>query len=84
MERGRAACGGLFERPFVSWRDDVALFLGPRLAGYSKPGTVDSVMSRPLCFYPLTAPPASAATVFYRVEIIASLNLATGNATFDP
>ncbi|MBV8507252.1 MAG: FAD-dependent oxidoreductase [Alphaproteobacteria bacterium] len=35
MERGRMACGGLFERPFVSWRDDVALFLGPRLAGYS-------------------------------------------------
>jgi hypothetical protein len=29
------ACGGLFERPFVSWRDDVTLFLGPRLAGYS-------------------------------------------------
>src|ERR1700722_2516703 len=22
MERGRAACGGLFERPFVSWRND--------------------------------------------------------------
>jgi glycine/D-amino acid oxidase-like deaminating enzyme len=35
MQRGRAACGGLFERPFVSWRDDVALFMGPRLAGYS-------------------------------------------------
>ena len=35
MERGRAACGGLFERPFVSWRDGVALFMGPRLAGYS-------------------------------------------------
>ena len=35
MERGRAACGGLFERPFVSWRDYVALFMGPRLAGYS-------------------------------------------------
>ena len=35
MERGRGACGGLFERPFVSWRDDIALFLGPRLAGYS-------------------------------------------------
>jgi hypothetical protein len=35
MGRGRAACGGLFERPFVSWRDDVALFMGPRLAGYS-------------------------------------------------
>jgi hypothetical protein len=35
MERGREACGGLFERPFSSWRNDVALFLGPRLAGYS-------------------------------------------------
>src|SRR5664279_1808936 len=35
MERGRSACGGLFERPFVSWRNDVALFMGPRMAGYS-------------------------------------------------
>lgn len=35
MDRGRAACGGLFERPFVSWRNEVALFMGPRLAGYS-------------------------------------------------
>ncbi|HEX4366678.1 MAG TPA: FAD-dependent oxidoreductase [Rhodopila sp.] len=35
MERGRAMCGGLFERPFVSWRNEVALFMGPRLAGYS-------------------------------------------------
>jgi hypothetical protein len=26
---------GLIERPFVSWRDDVALFMGPRLSGYS-------------------------------------------------
>lgn len=24
-----------FERPFVSWRNDVALFMGPRLSGYS-------------------------------------------------
>lgn len=24
-----------FEKPFVSWRDDVALFMGPRLSGYS-------------------------------------------------
>jgi hypothetical protein len=24
-----------FEKPFVSWRNDIALFLGPRLAGYS-------------------------------------------------
>ena len=35
MDRGRASCAGLFERPFVSWRNDVALFMGPRLAGYS-------------------------------------------------
>jgi FAD dependent oxidoreductase len=35
MEQGRTACGGLFERPFVSWRNEVALFMGPRLAGYS-------------------------------------------------
>ena len=35
MDRGRTECDGLFERPFVSWRDDVALFMGPRLAGYS-------------------------------------------------
>jgi ribulose 1,5-bisphosphate synthetase/thiazole synthase len=34
MQKGRAACG-LFERPFVSWRDDIALFMGPRQAGYS-------------------------------------------------
>lgn len=34
MARGRAACG-LFERPFVSWRNDVALFMGPRQSGYS-------------------------------------------------
>lgn len=26
MERGRSLCGGLFERPFVSLRNDVALF----------------------------------------------------------
>ena len=25
----------IFEKPFVSWRNDVALFLGPRIAGYS-------------------------------------------------
>ena len=25
-----------FEKPFVSWRNDVALFLGPRLAGYGR------------------------------------------------
>lgn len=34
MDAGREACG-LFERPFVSWRDDIALFMGPRQSGYS-------------------------------------------------
>jgi hypothetical protein len=41
MERGRTLCGGLFERPFVSWRNDVALFMGPRLSGYSAIDTQD-------------------------------------------
>ncbi len=31
---GREACG-LFDRPFVSWRKDIALFMGPRQSGYS-------------------------------------------------
>ncbi len=34
MARGRETCG-LFDRPFVSWRNDVALFMGPRQTGYS-------------------------------------------------
>ena len=34
MAQGREAIG-LFERPFVSWRDDIALFMGPRQTGYS-------------------------------------------------
>jgi hypothetical protein len=34
MERGRQRLGEL-DRPYVSWRNDVALFLGPRLTGYS-------------------------------------------------
>jgi 2-polyprenyl-6-methoxyphenol hydroxylase-like FAD-dependent oxidoreductase len=34
MAGGREACG-LFDRPFVSWRDDIALFMGPRQTGYS-------------------------------------------------
>ncbi|NVM90441.1 hypothetical protein FHT32_004098 [Variovorax sp. SG517] len=34
MARGREALGS-FEKPIVSWRPDVATFLGPRKAGYS-------------------------------------------------
>lgn len=33
LARGKAEIG-LFDKAFVSWRDDVALFMGPRLAGY--------------------------------------------------
>jgi hypothetical protein len=64
MDRGRKACG-LFERPFVSWRDDIALFLGPRQAGYS-PVNIDdlsavdirshSAMREHLDFYRANAP----------------------------
>lgn len=34
MARGREKLR-FFERPVVSWRNDVAVFMGPRLAGYS-------------------------------------------------
>jgi len=34
MARGREALT-LFEKPFVSWRNDVALFMGPRKSGVS-------------------------------------------------
>jgi hypothetical protein len=33
MRRGRESLR-LFDKPFVSWRNDVALFMGPRQAGY--------------------------------------------------
>jgi hypothetical protein len=34
MAHGRAKLK-FFEKPFVSWRNDIALFMGPRLSGYS-------------------------------------------------
>jgi hypothetical protein len=34
MAHGRETLG-FFEKPFTSWRNDVALFMGPRLSGYS-------------------------------------------------
>jgi hypothetical protein len=34
MAQGREECG-LFEKPYVSWRDDIAVFMGPRQSGYS-------------------------------------------------
>ena len=64
MARGREAMR-LFERAFVSWRDDVAVFMGPRLAGYS-PLDVDDIteveirshrlMTEHLAFYRAHAP----------------------------
>ncbi|MBX3605740.1 MAG: FAD-dependent oxidoreductase [Piscinibacter sp.] len=64
MARGRAACG-LFDRPFVSWRPDVALFMGPRQTGYSALDVDDltavevrshRAMARHLDFYRAHAP----------------------------
>jgi hypothetical protein len=34
MAEGRSRLK-FFEKPFVSWRNDIALFMGPRLSGYS-------------------------------------------------
>lgn len=64
MARGRQECG-LFERPFVSWRDDVALFMGPRQTGYSALDVDDlttveirshQAMDKHLAFYRAHAP----------------------------
>lgn len=64
MARGRAALG-LFEKPFVSWRDDVALFMGPRRAGLSALNLEDLTrvevdsresMAAHLAFYRANAP----------------------------
>ncbi|MGH1358144.1 MAG: FAD-dependent oxidoreductase [Burkholderiaceae bacterium] len=41
MRGGRESCG-LFERAFVSWRNDIALFMGPRQSGYN-PLNVDEL-----------------------------------------
>ncbi len=55
----------LFDKPFVSWRDDIALFMGPRLAGYSALDPADqsavevrsrSLMAAHLEFYRAHAP----------------------------
>lgn len=43
MQRGRSEIGS-FEKPFVSWRNDVALFMGPRLSGYSAVNVEDMTM----------------------------------------
>jgi hypothetical protein len=64
MARGREKMR-FFERPFVSWRQDIALFLGPRLSGYSAVNVEDlseveiishELMLQHLAFYREHAP----------------------------
>ncbi|HET9735785.1 MAG TPA: FAD-dependent oxidoreductase [Burkholderiales bacterium] len=69
MQRGRAQLR-FFDKPFVSWRDDIALFLGPRQAGYSALDVADltevevrshELMAAHLAFYRHEAPGFAAA-----------------------
>ncbi len=64
MARGRAEIGS-FEKPFVSWRNDVALFMGPRLSGYDACNVEDlteveqrsrDLTTRHIAFYRAHAP----------------------------
>jgi FAD dependent oxidoreductase len=69
MQHGRERLR-FFDRPFVSWRDDIALFLGPRQAGYSALDVADltavevrshELMAAHLEFYRREAPGFGAA-----------------------
>ena len=69
MQRGRERLR-FFDKPFVSWRDDIALFLGPRQAGYSALDVADltavevrshELMAAHLEFYRREAPGFNAA-----------------------
>jgi hypothetical protein len=64
MARGREEVKA-FERPFVSWRNDIALFMGPRQSGFSALDVDDQteveirshrLMARHLDFYRTHAP----------------------------
>ena len=64
MARGREEVKA-FERPFVSWRNDIALFMGPRQSGFSALDVDDQteveirshrLMARHLDFYRAHAP----------------------------
>ena len=64
MQRGRDKLR-LFERPFVSWRNDIALFMGPRQSGFSALDVDDQteveirshrLMAQHLDFYRANAP----------------------------
>lgn len=69
MARGREKLR-LFERPFVSWRNDIALFMGPRQSGFSALDVDDQteveirshrLMAEHLDFYRANAPGFDAA-----------------------
>lgn len=69
MQRGREAMR-FFDKPFVSWRNDIALFMGPRQAGYSALDVDDltavevrshELMAAHLAFYRRHAPGFEAA-----------------------
>ena len=72
MERGREQLRA-FERPFVSWRNDIALFMGPRQSGFSALDVDDQteveirshrLMAQHLDFYRAHAPGFEGAFLF--------------------
>jgi hypothetical protein len=72
MARGREEVKA-FERPFVSWRNDIALFMGPRQSGFSALDVDDQteveirshrLMARHLEFYRAHAPGFESAFLF--------------------
>ena len=72
MARGREEVKA-FERPFVSWRNDIALFMGPRQSGFSALDVDDQteveirshrLMARHLEFYRAHAPGFEQAFLF--------------------
>jgi hypothetical protein len=72
MARGREEVKA-FERPFVSWRNDIALFMGPRQSGFSAVDVDDQseveirshrLMARHLDFYRAHAPGFEKAFLF--------------------
>ncbi len=72
MSRGREEVKA-FERPFVSWRNDIALFMGPRQSGFSALDVDDQteveirshrLMARHLDFYRAHAPGFEQAYLF--------------------
>jgi hypothetical protein len=73
LRRGREEVG-MFERPHVSWRNDIALFMGPRQSGFSAIDVMDMTeveirsrraMSSHLAYYRKDAPGFKDAYMIY-------------------